>query len=203
MEKFEVSLGISVSRVTIDGDFDGSRLPLSPENSLIITDENLAARSDVGGFLSSTDIPRLILPAGEAYKNIETVEKIAEAAIDAGLDRGAVFCGIGGGVICDMSAFAASIYMRGCRAVLVPSSLLSMVDASIGGKTGVDFKERKNMLGTFYPATDVTVFCGLLRGLPESEFRSGLAEVIKHGLLTDGELLSFIDANREAVRALD
>ncbi len=124
----------------------------------------------------------VILEAGEPSKNWRSVEKILRTAIQEGLARDATFIGIGGGVLCDMTAFAASLFMRGCSLVLVPTTLLCMTDAALGGKSAIDF-------GTFYPAKDILIFPELLRTLPESEYVNGLAEMIKHALLTEDETL--------------
>ena len=114
-----------------------------------------------------------------------------------------MFIGIGGGVICDMTAFAASVYMRGCRVVLVPTSLLSMVDASIGGKTGVDFLDRKNLIGSFYPAEKVLVYTEFLSTLTDNEYKSGLAEIIKHGFLSGEDFLAYIEGHSDKIISRD
>jgi 3-dehydroquinate synthase len=106
---------------------------------------------------------------------------------------------VGGGVICDMTAMAASVYMRGCGLELVPTTLLAMVDAAFGGKTGVDFAGYKNMVGTFYPASRVIVATQCLSSLPEREYFSGLAEAIKTAMIGDAELLSLLEDRRDEV----
>ncbi len=141
----------------------------------------------------------LVLPAGEEFKRWESVEKIIEFALASGLGRDSKIIGIGGGVICDMAAFAASIYMRGISVELVPTTLLSMVDASLGGKTGADFTKVKNIIGTFHPADRVHICTDTLFSLTEEEYKNGLAEVIKHGLLLGGKLLHMITDNREPI----
>jgi len=102
-----------------------------------------------------------------------------------------------------MAAFAASLYMRGCRLVLVPTTLLAMVDAALGGKTGIDYGGFKNMVGTFYPAQELRLWPGVLASLPDREFRSGLAEVIKHAFLADPKLLTLLEDKRSAILARD
>ena len=102
-----------------------------------------------------------------------------------------------------MAAFAASVYMRGCGIILVPTTLLSMVDASIGGKNGVDFMERKNLIGSFYPAQTVLIYTGFLESLSEKEYKSGLAEIIKHGFLSGNEFIDYIESSSEALLARD
>ena len=107
----------------------------------------------------------VVLESGESAKNFSSLERILSAALDEGLARDGRIIGVGGGVVCDMSAFAASVYMRGCRLTLVPTTLLAMVDASLGGKTAIDFKGMKNMVGSFYPASEVLISIDTLRTL--------------------------------------
>ena len=146
----------------------------------------------------------VILPSGEHFKNWSSVERIISAALDAHLARDSVFIGFGGGVVCDMTALAASLYMRGCSLVLVPTSLLCMVDASIGGKSAIDFKGAKNLVGTFYPAKDVLISAACLRTLPEAEYHSGLGEVIKHAFLSSNdELYSFLCSSHDSIVSRD
>jgi len=139
------------------------------------------------------------LEPGEERKSWESVDRILRFAIEAGLARDATFVALGGGVLCDLTAFAASIFMRGCRLVLVPTTLLAMVDASLGGKTGIDYAGYKNMVGTFHPAEEIRISTELLRTLPDREFASGLAEVIKQALLQRSDLLSTLRERRDAI----
>ena len=144
---------------------------------------------------------RWVWPAGEAYKGLSSVEQLLEVCLSAGMGRDSVLGGVGGGVVTDMAAFAASLYMRGCRLVLIPTTLLAMVDAAIGGKTGVDFGGYKNLVGTFYPASEVRIWAGALKTLSEREYLSGLAEVIKHGLLGSSRVWDLVKEQRPAVLA--
>ncbi len=135
----------------------------------------------------------VVLESGESSKHFSSLERILGSALDEGLARDGRIIGFGGGVVCDMAAFAASIYMRGCKLTLVPTTLLAMVDASLGGKTAIDFKGMKNMVGSFYPASEVLISIDTLRTLSEKEYLNGLAEVIKHALLSqDEELYKFL-----------
>jgi 3-dehydroquinate synthase len=145
----------------------------------------------------------VVWPAGEAHKTWPQIDAALSKALDLGLARDSVIAGVGGGVVTDMAAFAASLYMRGCQLVLVPSTLLSMVDAALGGKTGVDYHGYKNLVGTFYPAQELRIWPGFLQSLPERDFRSGLAEVIKHAMLGESALWSLLHDKREAVLARD
>lgn len=148
-------------------------------------------------------VPRQVWPAGEAAKLWPQIDSVLTRALDLGLARDSVFAGVGGGVVTDMTAFAASLYMRGCRLVLVPTTLLAMVDAALGGKTGIDYGGFKNLVGTFYPAHELRIWPGALTSLPERDFRSGLAEVIKHAFLVDTHLLELLENRREAVLSRD
>jgi 3-dehydroquinate synthase len=143
------------------------------------------------------------LPAGEQHKSWEYLHHVLGVLLEKGLTRASTVVGLGGGVITDLSACAASLYMRGCRLVLVPTSLLAMVDAALGGKTGVNFGGYKNMVGTFYPAHELILAPDLVRTLPEREYRSGLAEVIKSALLGDLELLALLETEVDSVLARD
>ncbi len=134
----------------------------------------------------------VILPDGEQYKNLASMERIYHALVKAEFDRGDTLLALGGGVIGDMTGFAAATYMRGIRFVQVPTTLLSMVDASVGGKTGVDLVEGKNLVGCFKQPSAVFIDPGVLRTLPMEELRSGMAELIKHGIIADKSLFELL-----------
>lgn len=143
------------------------------------------------------------LPSGEGSKSWLSLERILSRMLESDMTRGDTVVGVGGGVVCDIAAFAASLYMRGCRLVLVPTTLLAMVDAALGGKTGINFGGFKNMVGSFYPAHEIRICPETLVTLPESEYLSGLAEVIKSALLGDSALLELLEGQREAILARD
>ena len=170
---------------------------LDAVDGLIVADENTKAFAQNGPF------PVLSLQPGEDRKTWDSVDRILQTAVSKGLGRDSLIVGFGGGVICDMTAFAASVYMRGCRLHLIPTTLLAMVDAAIGGKTGIDYAGLKNMLGSFYPATEVRICPAYLDSLSDREYRSGMAEVIKAGLLDDAGLYETLLKSREAVTARD
>lgn len=125
------------------------------------------------------------LPGGEKNKNLKSAQLIWKSLIKQGANRKSLVINLGGGVITDMGAFAASTFMRGIDFIQVPTTLLAMVDASVGGKTGVDLGKLKNMIGTFTPPVMVCIDLGFLKSLPEKEIKSGYAEVIKHALIAD------------------
>jgi 3-dehydroquinate synthase len=143
----------------------------------------------------------VVLPAGEQAKTWGSVQQVLERCAALGLGRDGIIAGVGGGVVCDITAFAASLYMRGCGLALVPTTLLAMVDASLGGKTGIDFMGFKNLVGTFYPASRILIAPGAVASLAEREYRSGLAEVIKTGIIGDPLLLALLDRELDAVVA--
>jgi 3-dehydroquinate synthase len=154
---------------------------------LIIADENTAyiAAKICGG----ADFPCVFLKSGEENKTWQSVETILSAAVKAGLGRDGVFIAVGGGVIGDLAGFAASIYMRGCRFALVSTTLLGMVDAAVGGKTGFDLFGIKNLIGSFYPAQSVYMPLDALFTLPQAEIKNGMAELIKTAVLSGGDFL--------------
>lgn len=131
----------------------------------------------------------LTIEDGEVYKNLSTVEAIYSGLVQLGLDRRGLILALGGGVVGDVMGFAAATYMRGVRLVQMPTSLLAMVDSSVGGKTGVDLPEGKNLVGAFKQPELVIIDTDVLSTLPDVEWRCGLAEVVKHGLLADPALL--------------
>lgn len=124
-----------------------------------------------------------LVPEGEAHKTLATIQSLYDQFVTAGLDRSSPIVGLGGGVIGDMAGFAAATYLRGAPFVQIPTSLLSMVDASVGGKTGVDLPQGKNLVGAFKQPAVVIIDPEVLAELPAEEFRSGLAEIVKHGIL--------------------
>jgi 3-dehydroquinate synthase len=129
----------------------------------------------------------------EAAKHLATVEKLCRRLVHAGADRDAVLVAIGGGVVGDVVGFVAACYLRGVRVVHVPTTLVAQADSSIGGKTGVNLREGKNLVGAFYPPRLVLVDPELLTSLEERQYRSGIYEVVKYGVLGDAELFAFLE----------
>ncbi len=186
------AFSFNVGGYTTDVEFS-TDAPSCPGASVTVLDSNTAARFGAGA------ANQVCLPAGEKAKQWESVHAVLTRCAESGLGRDATIAGIGGGVICDITAFAASLYMRGCRLVLVPTTLLAMVDASLGGKTGIDFLGYKNLVGTFYPAHRIVIAPGAVKSLPDREYLSGLAEVIKTALIGDAELLVLLETARERI----
>jgi len=158
----------------------------------------------VGGFYYETArrsleqrsyrVRQITVPDGEPYKTLATVADIYTQLAEMGVERSDTLLALGGGVVGDLAGFAAATYLRGVRFVQVPTSLLAMVDASVGGKTGVDLPQGKNLVGAFKQPAAVIIDPDCLKTLPEAELRSGSAEVIKSGLLGDAELFAALAA---------
>ena len=136
---------------------------------------------------------------GERYKTVATVERLAEKFLEHGADRRSVVLAFGGGVVGDVAGFLASIYMRGLEYVQIPTTFLSQVDASIGGKTGVNLRAGKNLLGSFHPPLAVLVDPSVLGTLPEREYRSGLFEALKCGVIRSSRLFEFMGRERKRI----
>jgi len=147
----------------------------------------------------ASDVAQSVFPAGETSKHLMTIGGICRDAARAGLDRGSLVVGLGGGVVGDMAAFAASVYMRGIRCVQVPTSLLAMIDSGVGGKTGVDLPEGKNLVGTFYQPKAVLMDAMFLASLPDREMSNGFAELIKHAILFDRALFDELEDAGDAL----
>ncbi|NCR21245.1 MAG: 3-dehydroquinate synthase [Microcystis aeruginosa L111-01] len=142
-----------------------------------------------GGFTVSTHL----IPAGENYKTLDSIAEVYDSALAHRLERSSTMVALGGGVIGDMTGFAAATWLRGVNFVQVPTTLLAMVDASIGGKTGVNHPQGKNLIGAFYQPKLVLIDPSVLKSLPVREFRAGMAEVIKYGVIWDAELFKQLE----------
>lgn len=145
----------------------------------------------------------VILPAGEIFKTASSVELIWEKALDSGLDRKSLMLALGGGVIGDLTGFAAATYLRGVKFLSIPTTLLSQVDASVGGKTGFNLRSGKNLVGAFYQPIGVFADTSTLLSLPEREYINGYAEIVKHALICDNDLLEFLERNLEKIKNRD
>ena len=139
----------------------------------------------------------------ESAKNLRTLESVSRSLVKSGADRKSLLVAVGGGVVGDVAGFAAAIHLRGIALVQVPTTLVAQVDSSIGGKTGVNLSEGKNLVGAFYPPRLVLIDPKLLRTLPNREFRGGLAEVIKHGIIADAKMFAYLEKNMEKVLRRD
>ncbi|WP_409310371.1 3-dehydroquinate synthase [Pseudomonas putida] len=153
--------------------------------------------------LGAYSVLPVVLPDGEAHKNWETLQLIFDGLLTARHDRRTTVVALGGGVIGDMAGFAAACYQRGVDFIQVPTTLLSQVDSSVGGKTGINHPLGKNMVGAFYQPKAVLIDTTSLKTLPARELSAGLAEVIKYGLICDKPFLAWLEDNMQALRALD
>ncbi len=159
----------------------------------VVTDERFAAaQPEVLAGLAG-DAPVLVLPAGEGTKSLAELGRVWDFLAKNRLDRTAVLIAVGGGVIGDLAGFAAASYLRGIEFYQVPTTLLAMVDSSVGGKTGINLQAGKNLVGAFHQPQAVFIGTDLLKTLPPREFAAGMAEVIKYGLLGDAELLAELE----------
>ena len=186
-------------------DLIGARL--GGAKCVIVTDENVAQRHlaplerglEALGRHTGTEV----LPPGEATKSFAAVASLCERLLEMGLERGGVVIALGGGVIGDLAGFAASIVRRGVRFVQLPTTLLAQVDSSVGGKTGINTPQGKNLIGTFHQPSLVLADIGLLATLPAREFRAGYVEAAKYGLLGDAQFFDWLEQNWRAVLAHD
>ena len=143
------------------------------------------------------------IPDGEQHKNLETVKKLYEKCVSEKIERNSCIFALGGGVVGDIAGFVAATYLRGTKLVQVPTTLLAQVDSSIGGKTGVNLKGGKNLVGSFYQPDAVIICSEVLRTLPKRELSCGISEVIKYGCIADAKLFSYLKDNVEKIISLD
>ena len=176
--------------------------------ALVVTNETVAplyldrvvAALSEGGEIR---VEVVILPDGEEHKSMDVLMKVFDKALDARLDRQTTFVALGGGVIGDMTGFAAASYQRGVHFVQIPTTVMAMVDSSVGGKTGVNHPAGKNMIGAFYQPRCVLIDTDTLSTLPDREYASGMAEVVKYGLIRDADFFEWQERNVDALMARD
>ena len=151
----------------------------------------------------SSQIFSFVFEAGEKNKNLDTVQELYRSLIEHEMDRKGLLVALGGGVVGDLTGFGAATYLRGIDFIQVPTTLLSQVDSSVGGKTGVDFQQYKNMVGAFHQPRLVYMNLSALNTLPKKEFACGMGEILKTGLICDGEFFRFICSNQKTIQELD
>ncbi|MDF7648449.1 3-dehydroquinate synthase [Erwiniaceae bacterium L1_54_3] len=211
MEKITVSLGDRSYPITVAaGLFNdpASFWPLKAgDNAMLVTNETLAPLylDKLSTLLSQAGVKvdQVILPDGEKYKTLAVMDEVFTALLQKPHGRDTTLIALGGGVIGDLTGFAAASYQRGVRFIQVPTTLLSQVDSSVGGKTAVNHPLGKNMIGAFYQPASVVVDTDCLATLPARELASGLAEVIKYGIILDGDFFQWLEQNLDALLALD
>ncbi len=198
---YAVDIGQGVASAAV------ARLAQGASLGLVVSDSNVAplhaapiVRAVSGAVPRAS---RVVLHAGEQHKNLDAPRRIWDAALQAGADRRSIVVAVGGGVVSDIAGFAAATWMRGIAWIGVPTTLLAMVDASVGGKTGVDFGPGKNLVGAFWQPRGVVCDVDLLATEPERGYVAALAEVVKTALIGDPELFSLLEAQGAAVRARD
>ncbi len=185
------------------------KLPDIPVESqhILISDQNVfkIAGSRVLDILRGAGfrIESLVIEGGEECKNLSTMAWIYDQMLDFGLDRKSTVFALGGGIVGDIAGFAAATYMRGIGYIQIPTTLLAQVDSSVGGKTGVNLAQGKNLVGAFYQPGLVFIDLSFLKTLPEKEYLTGLAEVIKYGIIWDSEFFSFLENNLNKTKARD
>lgn len=178
---------------------------LNSAQALIVTNTTLSGLylETVRRNLAHVQCDLVELPDGEAYKNLRELERIFDALVDGYHDRYSTIIALGGGVVGDMAGFAAACYQRGIRFIQLPTTLLAQVDSSVGGKTAVNHPRAKNMIGAFHQPAAVVIDTQVLATLPVREYRAGLAEVIKYGLIRDSEFFDWLEARAEALNERD
>jgi len=166
---------------------------------LIITNEEIAklfGQAVLKNLAQNNFVAEIfIIQAGEKFKSLNTLSKIYDAAFEFGLERGSLIIALGGGIVGDITGLAAATWLRGIEYIQIPTTLLSMVDSSVGGKTAVNHSKGKNLIGAFYQPKAVYIDTDALKTLPAREFKAGMAEVIKYGLIKDKELFDFLEVN--------
>lgn len=178
---------------------------IASKSVVIVTDATIAQLylQQLKSTMEFYNIEVVILPVGESNKNWHSVEIILQHLLSHGHDRHSTIISLGGGIIGDLTGFAASIYMRGINWIQIPTTLMAQVDSAIGGKTGCNFLEVKNLIGTFYLPKTTIIDLVTLHTLPEREYRAGLAEVIKYGMALDEEFFNWIESNRALIKDRD
>lgn len=208
MEKIKVELGENSYEIFIGENLfeevaKFSNAPQFSKKILIVTDENIfniygeTLRKIFTKYESNFEIE--IIPAGETSKNLKNAEKLYTSAIESQLDRKSVIIAIGGGVVGDLAGFVAATYLRGVNFIQVPTTLLAQVDSSVGGKTAVNHKLGKNLIGAFYQPKSVFIDIATLKSLPTREIKAGLGEVVKYGVISDANFFSYLEKNIEGI----
>ncbi len=211
MEKLFVDLGKNSYDILFTDSFDGLAGAMedigAPKKLLIVTDSNVEKlyACEVDEILKESGYDSAVysFTAGEENKGTDAILGICGACIEHEMDRKSMIVALGGGVVGDMAGFAAAIFMRGIDFVQVPTTLLSQSDSSVGGKTGIDFMESKNVLGAFHQPRLVYINVSTLKTLPKEQFVSGMGEVIKHGIIRESGFFDYLENNISLIKTLD
>lgn len=202
------SYPIYIGNGLLDTNSELLRKHIPGKRVLVVTNDTIAPlylektvkALEAGGKLQ---VESVVLPDGEAYKKLDVLQAVWDKALQCKMDRGTTFVALGGGVIGDMTGFAASCYQRGVYFVQVPTTVMSQVDSSVGGKTGVNHPLGKNMIGAFYQPQSVIIDSDTLMTLPDRELASGYSEIIKYGLIRDDALFGWLEKNMDKLLARD
>lgn len=200
MRRLEILTKNGNTKVLIGEALGQLREYANSDKTVIVTDKNiLRLHKDE---LAKTGFDLIEIGFGEQAKNLKTAEGLYKKFLELELERNSLVIGVGGGIVCDVVGFAASTYLRGIRFGFVPTTLLAQADASIGGKNGVNFEGYKNLIGTFNQPEFVLCDLEMLKTLPVNELKAGMAEIIKHAIIADTELFSYIEENLERILSL-
>jgi 3-dehydroquinate synthase len=211
MESVRVQLGQRSYDITVTTNESGAlgsfaRQRVKVGRAFVVTDEHVLAQADkvVASLTEASFQPQLVsLPAGESQKSLPVASYLYDQLAEAGADRKTLVVAVGGGVIGDLAGFVAATWNRGLPLLMVPTTLLAMVDSSVGGKVGVNHPLGKNLIGAFHQPVGVWIDTSLLSTLPDREYRSGLAEVVKYGVILDAELFAYLEQHSAAILARD
>jgi len=198
------SYPIVIGRGLLDGNFDLNAF-VRGSDCLVVSNETVAPLyyEKLRANLAGCDISSINLPDGEAFKTVATMQSILDRLVESRANRDIAVIALGGGVVGDIAGFAAACYMRGVDFIQVPTTLLAQVDSSVGGKTGVNHAQGKNLIGAFHQPQVVLIDTNTLDTLPDRELTAGLAEVIKYGAICDAEFFAWLEANMAALLARD
>jgi 3-dehydroquinate synthase len=198
------SYPIIIGRELLNGGFDLSPF-VSGRDCLVVSNVTVAPLylEKLAPNLAGKRVASVELPDGEAHKTVATMQTILDQLVATGANRDTTVIALGGGVVGDITGFAAACYMRGVAFIQIPTTLLAQVDSSVGGKTGVNHPEGKNLIGAFHQPKAVVIDTDTLTTLPERELKAGLAEVIKHGAICDLQFFEWIEQNLDALLAKD
>jgi 3-dehydroquinate synthase len=199
METLTINADSGPSNILIGERLENLQRYIPVPKPIIITDVNVGQLYPLDSMASDV----ITIGTGEEIKTLDTVSDIYAHLISSGVDRSAFIIGIGGGIVCDITGFVASTFLRGVRFGFVATTLLAQVDASVGGKNGVNFKGYKNMVGLFHQPEFVICDPELLKTLPQKEISCGLAEIVKHAAIADADLFGYLEKHAEDILALD
>lgn len=203
MQKVEVQLGERSYTISISDNFQGLTTVLANCRQVVIISNPTVAPlylQSVEQLFTSSSIQHFLLPDGEAYKTLSSFEQVMGFLLEKGMSRDVLLVALGGGVIGDLTGFVAACYQRGVAFLQIPTTLLSQVDSSVGGKTAVNHPLGKNMIGAFKQPAQVLINTSVLSTLPEREFAAGMAEVIKYALIADADFFNWLEQNQALIK---